>query len=162
MRSCFLFVLPIAGALAAREEVVSLWTMGSMTLFPVVLLSSPLVRSERAAARRILAFALAVPITAALLSPVIAMLIQRRGVPNHATHYRLLAQAVDDLWRQATDRPLRVVGSYNNLLNGTVFYLPGQPSTFFDITSARCSRLHGATRPGSPATASRCSARPTW
>jgi hypothetical protein len=122
-------VLPIAGALAAREEIVSLWTIGSMTLFPVVLLSSPQVTISRLAARRILAIAIAAPLVAAALSPVIAIVIQRRGVPNYASQYRLVAQAVDGVWRQTTDQPLRLIGSYNNLLYGTLFYFPERPST---------------------------------
>ena len=122
-------LLPIAGALVAHEEVVSLWTIGSMTLFPIVLLSSPQVSLGRLAARRILAIAIAVPVAAAALSPLIAIVIHRQGVPNYASQYRLVAQAVDGVWRQTTDRPLRLVGSYNNLLYGTLFYFPERPST---------------------------------
>ncbi len=122
-------VLPSIAALAAREEIVSLWAIGGMTLAPVVLLSSSQVIIARAAARRILALALAVPIVAVALSPVIAIVIHRQGVPNHATHYRLVAQAAEKAWRETTDRPLRLVGSFNNLLYGTVFYFPERPST---------------------------------
>jgi hypothetical protein len=122
-------VLPTIAALVAREEIVSLWAIGSMTLAPVVLLSSSQVIIPRAAAQRILALAIAVPIVALALSPVIAIVIHRQGVPNHATHYRLVAQAAEKAWRETTDRPLRLIGSYNNLLYGTVFYFPQRPST---------------------------------
>ena len=129
--NCFALpiVLPIAGALIAREEVASLWTIGGMTLFPVVLLSSPQVTITRAAAGRILALALAVPLIAAALSPAIAFVIHRRGLPNHAGQYRLVAEAVDRVWHETTERPLRLIGSYNNLLYGTLFYFPERPST---------------------------------
>jgi hypothetical protein len=122
-------LLPIAAAVAAKEEIVSLWSIGSMTLFPVVLLSSAQVTITRSHLRRILVLAMAAPIIMAALAPAIAVVIHRRGVPNHATHYRLVAQAVEKVWRQTTDRPLRLIGSYDNLLYGTLFYFPEQPST---------------------------------
>jgi hypothetical protein len=122
-------LLPIAAAVAAREEIVSLWSIGSMTLFPAVLLSSAQVTITRSHLRRILVLAMAAPIIMAVLAPAIAVVIHRRGVPNHATHYRLVAQAVEKVWRQTTDRPLRLIGSYDNLLYGALFYFPEQPST---------------------------------
>ena len=64
-----------------------------------------------------------------LAAPVIAIVIHREGVPNYATHYRLVADAVDRFWRATTDKPLRFVGSHTNLVNGVSFYLPSRPST---------------------------------
>ncbi len=122
--------LPIGFAVAAQELIISLWSMGSMTLLPVVLLSSPRITVPALGARRIVAFALALPLIALAASPLIAIVIHRQGVPNYASHYRLLAQAVEKAWRDTTDRPLRLVGSYNNLLNGTTFYFQDRPSTF--------------------------------
>jgi hypothetical protein len=122
-------VLPIAAALAAKEEIVSLWSIGSMTLAPVVLLSSAQMTITRTQMRRVLVLAMAVPIIAAVLSPAIAIVIHHRGVPNYATHYRLVAQAVEKTWRETTDRPLGLIGSYDNLLYGTLIYFPGSPST---------------------------------
>jgi 4-amino-4-deoxy-L-arabinose transferase-like glycosyltransferase len=123
-------VLPVAAAVAAREEAVSLWSIGSMTLFPVVLLSSPQLTFSRPALRRILALAIAVPMVALALSPAIAFIIHRNGLGNYATQYRLLAQAVDAAWQQTTPAPLRLIGSNNVLLYGTLFYFPERPSTF--------------------------------
>lgn len=117
------FALPILFAVAAHEMVTSLWAIGGMTLLPVVLLSSPLITVAAPAVRRIVGIALAFPLIALAASPLIAFVIHREGVTNHATHYRLLAQAVEKAWSEATDRPLRVLGSYNNLLYGTLFYL---------------------------------------
>jgi 4-amino-4-deoxy-L-arabinose transferase-like glycosyltransferase len=122
-------VVPLAAVLVAKEAAVSLWAIGSMTLFPPVLLSSQLVKVSRTAARHILALALAVPIVAVALSPVIAIVIHRQGVPNDASHYRLVAQAAEQAWRDTTDRPLRLVGSYDKLLYGALFYFSGRPST---------------------------------
>ena len=66
-------LLPIAAAIAAKEEIVSLWSIGSMTLFPVVLLSSAQVTITRTEMRRILVLAMAAPVIAAALSPVIRL-----------------------------------------------------------------------------------------
>jgi hypothetical protein len=121
-------VLPILLALAAHEQVISLWSIGSMTLLPVVLLASPLVTIPKTAVRRIVGFALAFPLIALALSPVIAVTIHRQGLPNYSSHYRGVAQAVEKAWGETTDRPLRFVGSYNNLLYGVLFYLPEQVS----------------------------------
>jgi hypothetical protein len=107
-----------------------LWSIGSMTLLAVVLLSSPRLAVPALAARRIIALALALPLVALAASPLVAIVIHRQGVPNYASHYRLLAQEVEKAWRATTDRPLRLVGSYNNLLYGTIFYFNDRPSTF--------------------------------
>src|SRR5262249_25489953 len=51
-------VLPILLAVAAREQVISLWSIGSMTLLPVVLLASPAVTIPNGAVRRIVGIAI--------------------------------------------------------------------------------------------------------
>ena len=75
-----------------------------MTLLPVVLLSSPLVAVSRRALTWLLAAAIAFPVLMVLAAPFIAVWIHREGVPNYATHYRLLAQAIDRTWRAETQR----------------------------------------------------------
>ncbi len=117
-------VLPIVLAVASHELVTSLWAIASMTLLPVVLLSSPLIAMPHVAVRRIVGFAIAVPLIALALSPVIAWVIHRQGLSNHASHYSGLARALDKVWRETSDRRLRFIGSYNNLLYGVLFYLP--------------------------------------
>jgi 4-amino-4-deoxy-L-arabinose transferase-like glycosyltransferase len=121
-------VLPIVLAVAAHEQVISLWSIGSMTLLPVVLLASPQVTVPKVAVRRIVGLALVFPLVALALSPLIAVRIHREGVPNYSSHYRGAARAVEAAWAETTDRPLRFVGSYNNLLYGVLFYLPRQVS----------------------------------
>jgi hypothetical protein len=123
-----LLVAGVAG-IAAGSEIVPLWAMPALTLMPVVLLSSPLVVLSGPALSRIIAVALALPIAATVLAPAIAIAIHVRGVPNHATHYRLLARAVETVWRETTDAPLRLFGSETNLMNGVAFYLLDRPST---------------------------------
>jgi hypothetical protein len=121
-------VLPVVGAIVIRAEIVPLWSIGAMTLFPVVLLSSPLVTISRPAARRILALAIVVPIIAAALSPAIAVVIHWRGVSSYASQYSLLARAVDKTWSETTDQPLRLVGGCCSLVEGTLFYFSERPS----------------------------------
>jgi len=130
-------LLPAIAALVTHEEIVSLWAMGSMTLFPVVLLSSPRVAVSRAAAAVILGIALALPLLATAAAPAIAVIVHRNGISNFATHYRLVAGAIEKAWHETTDRPLRIVGSYDNLVNGVAFYLVDQPSTFEVISPVR-------------------------
>jgi hypothetical protein len=130
------FVLPAVAAAIIKVEIVSLWAMGAMTLLPVALLSSPYVTVARAAAVRLLALAIAFPVVMVLAAPGIAIWLHRDGVPNYATHYRLLAQEVDKAWRAATDRPLRLLGSTTNLVNGVSFYLASRPATL-DIGEPR-------------------------
>lgn len=128
------FVLPLllpgVAAIATQSAVVSLWSIGSLTLLPAVLLSSPRLVLARPAARRIVAVAVAVPLLALAASPIVATVVHRQGVPNRGTHYRGLAVEVERLWRAATDRPLRIVSSYDNLVYGTLFYFADRPSTF--------------------------------
>jgi hypothetical protein len=131
-------ILPWFAALAFKVDIVSLWAMCAVTLLGVVLLSSPLVTISRRATVWLLALAVVFPLLMVLASPVIAIVIHREGVPNYATHYRLLAAAVDRAWRETTDRPLRYFGSYTNILNGVSFYLPSHPSTL-DIMDARAT-----------------------
>src|SRR5260370_5941517 len=103
--------------------------MCAMTLLAVVLLSSPLVRVSRRATLWLLGLAIVFPLLMALASPVIAIVIHREGVPNYATHYRLLAAAGDRAWRETTDKPMRSFGSYTNVLTRGSVYLPSLPST---------------------------------
>lgn len=123
-------VLPVAVAIATRSEAVSLWAMGSMTLLPVVLLSSPLVTIPRPAARRTVAFALAFPLLALMAAPVAAIVIHRHGLENHMAHYRLLAGAAEQAWRRVSEAPFRLVGGEDHIINGVAFYAADAPATY--------------------------------
>jgi hypothetical protein len=128
---------PLFAALAAiplRVDLHALWEMSAMTLLPVVLLSSPLVTVARDAAVRLLALAIVFPLAMVAVSPAIAFLIHREGLPDYQAHYRLIAQAVERAWHGRTDKPLRIVGSYRIGADGTNFYFAERPSTF-DITN---------------------------
>ncbi len=124
-------VLPVAVAIATRSEAVSLWAMGSMTLLPVVLLSSPLVTVPRPAARRTVAFAIAFPLLALAAAPVAAIVIHRQGLENHMAHYQLLAREAERAWHAAASTaPLRLVGGEDHIINGVAFYATTMPATY--------------------------------
>jgi 4-amino-4-deoxy-L-arabinose transferase-like glycosyltransferase len=127
-------LLPALVAVAMQVGIVSLWSMGAMTLLPVVLLSSPMVALSRRAAVWLLALAVAFPVAMVIASPGIAIWIHREGLDNNASQYRLVAAEIEKAWRAATDKPLRFVGSQTNLVNGVVFYLEDKPATL-DIMS---------------------------
>jgi len=122
-------ILPAFAAMFAKVEIVSLWAMSAMTLLPIVLLSSPLVTAPRRATEWLLAAAVVFPMLVVIASPFIAIWIHREGVPNYATHYRLLAQAIDKTWHGSVNAPLRFIGSYTNIVNGVSFYSADKPST---------------------------------
>jgi 4-amino-4-deoxy-L-arabinose transferase-like glycosyltransferase len=129
-------VLPALMAVATAEKVVSLWAIGGMTLLPVVLLSSPRIVIPRVAAIRILAIAILFPALAVLVAPIVAVVTHFNGIRNYGTQYSVVAAAAGKVWRETTDQPLRLVGSYDNVLNGTAFYFPDRPSTFEIVTPA--------------------------
>ena len=116
-------------ALLAQAVIVSLWAMPALTLLPVVLLSSPQLKMSREALRRLIAVAIAFPLVMLVAAPGIALVIHRTGPEHHAAHYQRLAQFIDQVWRATSARPLALVGSDTNLVNGVVFYLAGEPST---------------------------------
>jgi 4-amino-4-deoxy-L-arabinose transferase-like glycosyltransferase len=123
-------VLAALVAVVARADLDPLWSMSAMTLLPVVLFSSPLLKVNRTAAVNILALAIVLPLLMLAASPVIAFVIHRQGVPNYASHYRLIAQAVEQAWRGQSDKPLRIVGGNRPVVDGSNFYFAERPATF--------------------------------
>jgi len=117
-------------AIAARAELDPLWSISAMTLLPVVLLSSPLVHVNRSVAVYILAFAVVLPLAMVAAAPVIALVIHQHGLTNYAGHYRLIAQAVERAWHDASDRPLRILGGNRPVVDGSNFYFADPPATF--------------------------------
>ena len=118
---------PVLLALVLRTRLATLWTLPMWSMLPAVLLSSRLLHTTRTGAAGALAAAGAVALIAILLSPAIAIVIHREGVPNHASHYRLIAASVDKAWSEATPAPLRLFGSDTGIANGAGFYLRGRP-----------------------------------
>ena len=130
-------LLPVIAAVATKETVVPLWSIGGATLLGVVLLASPLVTLSHAMARRVVGTAIVFCIVSLIASPVVAWMAHRRGLENHAANYRLVAQAVEQEWRKATDKPLKIFGSYDNLLYGASFYVSPPPKTFEIVSPHR-------------------------
>jgi 4-amino-4-deoxy-L-arabinose transferase-like glycosyltransferase len=128
------FLVAALVTVVLRVEINSVWAISAMTLFPVVLLSSPLVTIPRSAALRLMALAIVFPLVMVAVSPIIAVVIHRERVPNHEDDYQLVAQAVERAWSAHTNKPLRIVGSFGSLVDGTAFYFASQPS-IFDIVS---------------------------
>ena len=63
---------------------------------PALLLSAPRLTVSRNAAAGALAATAVLSLVALLAAPLVAYVIHRDGVPNHAAHYRLLAAAVGE------------------------------------------------------------------
>jgi 4-amino-4-deoxy-L-arabinose transferase-like glycosyltransferase len=143
------FLLPLALptllAVASSEKAVSLWAFGGMTLLPVVLLSSPRIVIPRPAAVRIIGIAAAFPFLALMAAPVVAVVTHLNGVSNYASQYSLIAAAAGKFWHDTTGRPVRLVGSHDNVMNGSVFYFPDRPSTF-DIQNPQLTPWADAAR----------------
>jgi hypothetical protein len=129
--------LAAAGAVMLKIKIGSLWMMSGMTLLPVVLVSSPLVSVSRSAAVRLLALAIIYPLVMLAASPGVALVIHFQGVPHYATHYQLIARAMERVWSERTNQPLRIIGSSTDVVNGIVFYFEDQPSTLDIMTPAQ-------------------------
>lgn len=131
------FILAALTGILLEARVGALWTMSGMTLLPVALLSSPRLTMSRQAAVRLLALAVVFPLLMVAVSPGVATVVHRLGVPDYASHYRLIARAVERAWRAHTRQPLRIVGSYDTIVNGIVFYLDDRPATFDIVAPAQ-------------------------
>jgi 4-amino-4-deoxy-L-arabinose transferase-like glycosyltransferase len=132
------FVLAALVAVAVQARLDPLWSMSGMTLLPVVLLSSPLVSVQRAAAIRLTAMAVIFPLVMVAAAPAIAIVLHRYSLQNnYGTHYKLIAQAVSKAWREQTAAPLRIVGGIRPIVDGSNPYFPSRPATFAMAEPAR-------------------------
>jgi hypothetical protein len=123
-------ILAALVAIVARADLDPLWSMSAMTLLPVVLFASPIVHVRRTVAVAIVALAMIVPLVFLAASPVIALVIHRHGLTNYASHYRLIAQALEQAWRAQTTQPLRIVGGNRPVVDGSNFYFADPPATY--------------------------------
>ncbi len=120
-------LVPILVALPVRFHLTSLWTMSAWTLLPVVLLSSALVAISHRHAVRVVALAAVFPLLALAAAPAIAIVVHRKGGMPAAAHSSLLAAPVERLWRETSERPLRLLSGCDDLGYGVAFYLPSPP-----------------------------------
>ena len=123
-------VAPAGVALVLGVKIDSLWTMSAWTLLPVVLLSPPALAVTRRVSVSMAAFALALPLVMIVAAPFAAIAIHDSDLRDGQKHARLLASEVERLWRQASARPLRLVGGPDDLAYGVAFYAPDRPSVF--------------------------------
>lgn len=125
------FLLAVLIALIFKVRIKSLWAISMMTLLPVVLFSSALVKIPRSAGVAAIAVAIAFPLMMLLFSPAIAIVVRWAGVDNHEDQYRLVARALESAWQKQTDKPLLIVGSYSSVANGAAFYVADRPTAFY-------------------------------
>jgi len=115
-------IAPLAGL-----RLVSLWSMSAFTLLPVMLLSSPRVALTRRDAAGVLMLALAFPLIMVAVAPAIALLIHRAGPEPASAHASVLAEPIERLWRETTDRPLRIFSGFDAMTDGVTFYMRSHP-----------------------------------
>ncbi len=115
-------VAPLTGV-----QLVSLWSMSAWTLLPVMLLSSPLVAISRRDAMRVLALAVVFPFAMVAVAPAVAFGIHRAGLAPGSTHSSVVVEAVERLWRETTDRPLKAFAGYEEFTDGVSFYMRSHP-----------------------------------
>ena len=120
-------LVPVAVALVAQFQLTSLWTMSAWSLLPVVLLSSPLTTISLRDAANIVAFAVIVPLVMIAAAPAVAYMVHRNGVTPGAAHASQLAQRVEAVWRETSDRPLRLFAGLEDFGYAVAFYLPERP-----------------------------------
>ena len=104
-------VAPLAGI-----QLVSIWSMSAWSLLPVMLLSSPLVTVSHRDAIGIVTLATAFPLVMVAAAPAIAFAIHNAGPTAGAAHSAVLAEPVERLWRETTDR-LRRIGRRRPVLS---------------------------------------------
>jgi hypothetical protein len=114
-------------ALLTSTGVNALWTMSELSLFGVVLLSSPLVQFPRSAAAIVAMVAMLTSSGALLAAPFVAYWKNRVGIENHAAYTRQLAADIVKTWRETTTQPLRYVASNGVIAYSATFYIGGHP-----------------------------------
>jgi hypothetical protein len=75
----------------------------------------------------VLTLALAFPLIMLAVAPAIGLLIHRAGPESASAHASVLAEPIERLWRETTDRPLRIFSGFDALTDGVTFYMPSHP-----------------------------------
>ena len=118
---------PALIAPAIGLHVGSVWSMSAFALLPVMLLSSPLVAISRRDSMRVLALAVVFPVVMAAVAPAIAFAVHRTAKSTGVAHSSVVGDAVERLWRETSDRPLKNVAGYDELTDGASFYMRDHP-----------------------------------
>jgi len=116
-------LLPPLVNLFAPFRLTSLWTIPNWTLFPIVLLSTPHIAITRTVLTRVVAIALAFPIVMVTIAPLVALATHEWHLGRSQPHHRALARAIEQLWAEASDKPVKLIGGDPESVSGTLFYL---------------------------------------
>jgi hypothetical protein len=120
-------LVAIPFAILTSTGVNALWTMSELSLFGVVLLSSPLVQFPRSAAAIVAMVAMLTSSGALLAAPFVAYWKNRVGIENHAAYTRQLAIDIVKTWRETTAQPLRYVAGNGVITYSATFYIGSHP-----------------------------------
>jgi hypothetical protein len=101
--------------------------MSELSLFGVVLLSSPLVQFPRSAAAIVAMVAMLTSSGALLAAPFVAYWKNRVGIENHAAYTPQLAIDIVKTWRETTAQPLRYVASSGVITYSATLYIGSHP-----------------------------------
>ncbi|MFN3658884.1 MAG: glycosyltransferase family 39 protein [Pseudolabrys sp.] len=126
-------LMPVAGALAGRSEITSLWSMPAFALLPVLLLSSPQVELRPAGTRALLIAAVALPLIMLIASPLIAYIAHRNKPLPASAQGDVLARQVEQAWYQVTPAPLHFVGGNADLAYAVATYSAQRPRALTDM-----------------------------
>jgi 4-amino-4-deoxy-L-arabinose transferase-like glycosyltransferase len=127
-------VLPIVASFTARTNLQSIWNAPALNLLPVMMLMSSTVVVSRIAVGRLAAIVTALTLVILACSPLVAFAILKIGVENNASYTRLAAAAAERLWRETSDRPLRLVAGPFTLASSAAFYIADEPSAYSDFS----------------------------
>jgi Dolichyl-phosphate-mannose-protein mannosyltransferase len=82
---------------------------------------------SRRDAMRVLALAVVFPVVMAAVAPAIAFGVHRTAKSTGVAHSSVVVDAVERLWRETTDRPLRFFAGYDEFTDGVSFYMDQHP-----------------------------------
>jgi len=92
-----------------------------------MLLSSPLVALTRRDVASVLTIAVVFPFVMVALAPAVAIVIHRAAPAPGSTHPSVLAEPIEKLWRETTDKPLHIFSSFDEFTDGVTFYMRSHP-----------------------------------
>src|SRR5262249_5341487 len=75
----------------------------------------------------VLALAVAFPFVMVAIAPAVAFAIHSSGPAPGSAHASLLARPIEQLWRETTDRPVRIFSGFDERTDGAAFYPPRHP-----------------------------------
>lgn len=113
-------VLPAVVNLMYHHRLTPLWTFPNWALLPVILFGSPRLNVPAVAAARACLTALAVSLTATMVSPLVARAHLAPRLRTDAAHYRQVAAAIVSL----ANSPAVLIGGSEGVVQGLFYYLP--------------------------------------